>query len=104
MQNKPNPEYIGMNLSYVKTKNYEQNTMEEEPTKQTQSKPNDKTPKRRVKDMPYVKHQTSYIKLDSCLRRNDIIIYEPPASAKATAGKSRTANLHYRFAAAAKKD
>jgi len=39
MQNKPNLLDIKMNVSYVKTKNYEQKTMNCEPAKQTQSKP-----------------------------------------------------------------
>ncbi len=39
MQNKPNFPDTQLNASYVKTKNYEQKTAEEEPTKQTQSKP-----------------------------------------------------------------
>ncbi len=39
MQNKPNLPNTQMNASYAKTKNYEQNTMEAEPAKQTQSKP-----------------------------------------------------------------
>ena len=39
MQNKANFPDTQMNASYVKTKNYEQNTMEAEPAKQTQSNP-----------------------------------------------------------------
>jgi hypothetical protein len=39
MQNKANLPDTQMNATCVKAKNYEQNTMEEEPTKQTQSKP-----------------------------------------------------------------
>jgi hypothetical protein len=40
MQNKANLPDTQMNASYVKTKNYEQNTMEEKPAKQSQNKPN----------------------------------------------------------------
>jgi hypothetical protein len=39
MQNKANLLDTQINASYVKTKNYEQKTMEEEPIKQTQTKP-----------------------------------------------------------------
>ncbi len=39
MQNKANLLDIQMNISYVKTKNYEQKTTEEESTKQSQTKP-----------------------------------------------------------------
>ncbi len=39
MQNKPNLPVSQMNVSYVKIKNYEQRTMDNEPIKQTQSKP-----------------------------------------------------------------
>ncbi len=39
MQNKPNLLNTQMNTSYVKTKNYEQKTIDNEPIKQTQSKP-----------------------------------------------------------------
>ena len=39
MQNKANLQVSQMNVTYVKTKNYEQKTMDYEPTKQTQSKP-----------------------------------------------------------------
>jgi hypothetical protein len=39
MQNKANFSDNQMNASYVKTKNYEQKTAEEEPTKQTQTNP-----------------------------------------------------------------
>jgi hypothetical protein len=40
MQNKPNFPESEMNISYAKTTNYEQNTMEAEPAKQSQNKPN----------------------------------------------------------------
>jgi hypothetical protein len=40
MQNKPNFPDTQMNATYVKRKNYEQNTMEAEPAKQSQNKPN----------------------------------------------------------------
>jgi hypothetical protein len=39
MQNKPNFRDAQMNVTYFLTKNYEQLTMNNEPTKQTQSKP-----------------------------------------------------------------
>jgi hypothetical protein len=39
MQNKPNLRDSQMNVSYVKTKNYEQRTMDSEPIKQSQTKP-----------------------------------------------------------------
>jgi hypothetical protein len=39
MQNKANLLDSQMNVSYVKTKNYEQKTMDNEPVKQTQSNP-----------------------------------------------------------------
>jgi len=39
MQNKANLPDTQMNASYVKTKNYEQKPMDNEPTKQTQSNP-----------------------------------------------------------------
>jgi len=39
MQNKANLLDIQMNVSYVKTKNYEQRTMDNEPIKQSQTKP-----------------------------------------------------------------
>jgi hypothetical protein len=42
MQNKANLPDTQINVSHVKTKNYEQKTKEEEPTKQTQSKPNER--------------------------------------------------------------
>jgi len=42
MQNKANLRHIQMNVSYVKTKNYEQKTMDNEPIKQSQSKPNER--------------------------------------------------------------
>jgi hypothetical protein len=40
MQNKPNLPDTQINASHVKTKNYEQKTMNCEPTKQSQNKPN----------------------------------------------------------------
>jgi hypothetical protein len=40
MQNKPNLPDTQINASHFKTKNYEQNTMEAEPAKQSQNKPN----------------------------------------------------------------
>lgn len=39
MQNKANLPNIQMNVTYVKTRSYEQKTMYNEPTKQSQSKP-----------------------------------------------------------------
>ncbi len=39
MQNKPNLPDTQMNASYVKTKNYEQKTMDNELIKQSQTKP-----------------------------------------------------------------
>ncbi len=42
MQNKANFLDTKMNASCVKTKNYEQRTMANEPIKQTQSKPNER--------------------------------------------------------------
>jgi len=39
MQNKANLLDTQMNASYVKTKNYEQRTMDNEPIKQSQTKP-----------------------------------------------------------------
>jgi hypothetical protein len=42
MQNKANSLDMQMNVSYVKTKNYEQPTMDNEPIKQSQTKPNER--------------------------------------------------------------
>ena len=42
MQNKANLPDIQMNVSYVKTTNYEQRTMDNEPIKQSQTKPNER--------------------------------------------------------------
>jgi hypothetical protein len=72
MQNKPNFSDTQMNATYVKTKNYEQNTMEAESAKQSQTKPISSTSAgRHFRSTRYAGHKTGNAEAAGLLCRPD---------------------------------